>query len=109
MQFSVKSAYLSLKHEQNGKVLDLHGESSDKTKITQFWKKVRRVKVQDKVKIFIWRLYHNLLPVAVNLRNRGCEVILRCWFCHFLEESSAHVFLKCLWARAFWSALGGGQ
>lgn len=67
--FSVKSAYNCLKLSRDEMVLNLRGENSDLTQITLFWRTIWRSKIQNKVKILIWRVFNNFLPVAVNLRK----------------------------------------
>ncbi|KAL9684839.1 hypothetical protein QQ045_022280 [Rhodiola kirilowii] len=70
-----------------------------------FWKHLWRMKMQGKVKIFMWRLYHDFLPSALNLARRGCGSDLQCKVCGFGVESSLHVMLECWWAQAFWRSL----
>lgn len=92
--FSEKSAYNCLKQSRDVLIFNPKGESSDTTQSTLFWKTVWRSKVQDKVKNFIWRAFHNFLTVSINLRTRGCYVRTNCWFCDSPEESAAHVFFS---------------
>ncbi|KAL9679842.1 hypothetical protein QQ045_017713 [Rhodiola kirilowii] len=87
------------------KEADLQGEPSDKNKISLFWKKFWRVKTQNKAKIFMWKLYHNVVPVAANLIKRGCSVEAKCIVCGCKVEDAIHVFLKCWWAKDFWMRL----
>ncbi|CAM8888030.1 unnamed protein product [Rhodiola kirilowii] len=81
------------------------GEPSDPMKLKQFWQKLWRVKAQGKVKNFMWRLYHNAIPSAINLFRRGCQVDLHCPRCGSYFESTDHIFLKCWWAVDFWKQL----
>lgn len=53
----------------------------------------------------MWRLTHNSIPSANNLFRRGINVDQKCHICGFSEESTTHVFLKCWWAKSFWSEL----
>ncbi|CAM8966227.1 unnamed protein product [Rhodiola kirilowii] len=78
------------------------GESSDRSKSTSFRNKVWKLKMQGKVKLFIWRLFHDYLPTAGNLLQRGCKVDSECKICGFEYEISMHTFIECWWARAFW-------
>lgn len=54
-------------------------------------------------------MFHNFIPVAANLRKRGCETNMKCCFCDFPEETVNHVLLDCCWAHAFWNTLGLAQ
>lgn len=93
--FTVKSAYGYLKKKKDEHFLEKRGEVSDNSQTVLFWKCVWRSPVQEKVKNFTWRLYHNLLPVTSNLRMRGCETNGNCWFCGFSNETASHLFISC--------------
>ncbi|CAM8913937.1 unnamed protein product [Rhodiola kirilowii] len=103
--YSTKSAYKKLKELQMQMIRTEQGESSDRSKQEAFWKKVWRLKVQRKVKVFIWRVFHDYLPSAVNLLKRGCQTDPRCSVCGYEIETTTHIFLDCWWARAFWNKL----
>ncbi|CAM8893848.1 unnamed protein product [Rhodiola kirilowii] len=103
--FSTRSAYSKLREELLKSVRAEKGESSDRSKFTSFWNKVWKLKLQGKVKLFIWRLFHDYLPTAGNLVRRGCKVDLDCKICGFEYETSMHTFIDCWWARAFWKKL----
>ncbi|KAL9662387.1 hypothetical protein QQ045_027220 [Rhodiola kirilowii] len=68
--FTVKSAYDLIKAREEGRRVD-RGEQSDSYKLCNFWKKVWASQIPNKIKVFWWRLYHNSLPDASNLRRRG--------------------------------------
>lgn len=99
--FSVESVYDNLKQISEVALLEVMGECSDKSKIISFWRNLWRLKIQDKVKIFTWRLYHGFVPLGTVLSKRGCVSNKHCWFCNFREESANHVFLECWLAKAF--------
>lgn len=65
-----------------------------------------RSNIQEKVKKFTWRTFHNMLPVASNLNARGCDTCNLCWFCGCPNETADHIFLKCWWTSAFWNFMG---
>ncbi|CAM8943968.1 unnamed protein product [Rhodiola kirilowii] len=103
--FTTKSAYLGLREEQLLAIRSERGEQSDNSRITAFWSKVWRFKIQGKVKIFLWRLFHDFLPTAANLLKKGCEVDPHCRICGYRIETSLHLFIECWWARAYWDRL----
>lgn len=107
--FPVNSTYTCLKESRDVTVLGLRGEILDTTESTLFWKIVWRSKVQENVKIFIWRTFHNFLSVCLNLHVRDCDVRANCWFCDSPEESADHVFFNCWTTSTFWSCLGYQQ
>lgn len=101
--FSVRSAYSKLNDLKQVASAAITGESSDKREVGKFWKAVWRIKLQNKLKFFVWRLFHNALPVAQNLWRRGANLDLQCQICGLSLE---HTFLECWWAKSFWSELG---
>ncbi|KAL9687706.1 hypothetical protein QQ045_032113 [Rhodiola kirilowii] len=73
--------------------------------MTSFWNKLWRLKIQGKVKVFIWRLFYDYLPTARNLIKRGCKVEATYKVCGYDNETSLHTFIYCWWARAYWETL----
>ncbi|CAM8948389.1 unnamed protein product [Rhodiola kirilowii] len=103
--FSTKSVYMKLKAKQENVISAQKGESSDKRPVKSFWRQLWRLKMQGKVKIFIWRLFHDFLPSSLNLARRGCDTDLGCKVCGFKVESTLHVMLDCWWAQSFWKLM----
>ncbi|CAM8914848.1 unnamed protein product [Rhodiola kirilowii] len=106
---TVRSVYDFLSSQRESLVKNIRGEASDGSRVRQFWRKLWRVKGQGKVKIFMWRLFNNALPSAVNLISRGCEVETRCLKCGYKWESTIHIFLECWWSVEFWRLLMEGR
>lgn len=67
---------------------------------------VQIMKVELKVKMFIWRLTQNSLQTYHNLARRGVILDLRWQTCGYSLETTMHVFLQCSWAKNFWSQIG---
>ncbi|KAL9682248.1 hypothetical protein QQ045_014043 [Rhodiola kirilowii] len=84
--FSVKSAYDVIKSSSAEM-----GEQSDSRRVHAFWKKLWSSKVPNKIKVFCWRMFHNSLPDAMNLRRRGIDLDCRCKRCGFQNETALHV------------------
>ncbi|KAL9674682.1 hypothetical protein QQ045_002880 [Rhodiola kirilowii] len=93
--FSTRTAYERLLQEENKKIADTKGESSDNGTGKQFWRKFWRLTVHNKSKIFMWRHYYDAVPVDSNLRRRMCLADAKCVVCGLKEESSTHLFLQC--------------
>ncbi|CAM8905994.1 unnamed protein product [Rhodiola kirilowii] len=103
--FSVKSAYELIK--SSGAVRGLCvGEQSDSRGVQNFWKRLWAVKVPNKIKVFSWRLFHNSLPDAVNLRRRGISLDCRCKICGYRDETALHVVRDCWWAQVVYLECG---
>ncbi|KAI9174203.1 hypothetical protein LWI28_013648 [Acer negundo] len=62
---------------------------------TGWWKSLWKVCIPLKVKIFIWKAWHNWIPTKANLAKRGIKVDGICPQCNIEEESTLHA----LWNR----------
>ncbi|OMO62112.1 hypothetical protein COLO4_33218 [Corchorus olitorius] len=60
-----------------------------------------------KVKIFGWRLFHEIIPVLGNLAARGLEVDSTCFQCKTGHESVPHAVQDCDFAAAVWNIVKG--
>ncbi|WVZ67661.1 hypothetical protein U9M48_016710 [Paspalum notatum var. saurae] len=104
--FSVKSAYKLAVHIRDR---DLGKDASSSTAATVsgnndefMWHKLWQLKLPNKMKMFIWRLAHNSLPVRRNLVRRGVKTDTICPMCHRLVEDCGHVFFRCKRSEECW-------
>ncbi|KAL9691210.1 hypothetical protein QQ045_011629 [Rhodiola kirilowii] len=72
--FSSRSTYIGLKEEVDRAKKNDRGEQVDNMRVVSFWKTIRRLNVQPRVKNCAWRVYHDFLPSEKNLAKRGCDV-----------------------------------
>jgi hypothetical protein len=84
-QFSVKSYYLAL----------IHSDVSNLNK--RLWK----LKVLLKIKIFLWYLQRGVVLTKDNLAKRNWQGSVLCCFCH-KDETIQHLFFNCPLARSIW-------
>ena len=90
--FTVRSAYkLSI---DNYSVFGGASSSND-SNLRYFWKKVWRLPVPHKVKHFLWRACHDILPTKANLMQRKVLSDDICEECMLEAETSAHFFWSC--------------
>jgi len=68
----------------------------------QVWKKIWKLKVPQKIRVFWWRVVHEFLPARHILCSRHVEPIANYDVCEADEESIRHVLIECTVARAFW-------
>ncbi|KAL5857645.1 hypothetical protein ACOSQ3_005103 [Xanthoceras sorbifolium] len=61
----------------------------------QWWRYFWLLQLPSKVKIFLWRACHNILPTATNLLARKISVSPLCYRCHKYEETVAHALWGC--------------
>ncbi|XVE84743.1 hypothetical protein DITRI_Ditri17bG0037400 [Diplodiscus trichospermus] len=99
-QFSVKSAYHVARRV-------LGYEEEDSQLHNPIWRMIWSTNLFPKVKIFMWHLLHNILPLRSNLVRRGLAVPTDCCSCRDNYESAFHVFFECAMARSPWMLVGG--
>jgi len=89
--FSVKSAYLNLRHQHVGSSNEI---------FSLLWE----AKAMPKALVTAWRILLGRLPTYDNLIRRGLVVTSSsCVFCNVSEESTQHIFLDCALAQSVWS------
>uniref|UniRef100_A0A803P0S6 Reverse transcriptase domain-containing protein n=1 Tax=Cannabis sativa TaxID=3483 RepID=A0A803P0S6_CANSA len=88
--FSVKQAYLSLIKPRLG-VSNME------------WKKIWASPVQERIKLFLWKMKKNILPCGDRLRSVFGNSSV-CVFCKGNNDSLSHLFFHCSLARACWFA-----
>jgi hypothetical protein len=69
------------------------------------WKRLWRMKVPPKVRVFWWRVIHNFLPTQANLHYRHMERFATCTFCGSKPETIFHALVECEPAIQFWHRL----
>ncbi|XP_042958049.1 uncharacterized protein LOC122293560 [Carya illinoinensis] len=97
--FSVKSAYhlqvsINDSKSRQGSRLSNHGV---------LWKLLWKLKVPNKVKMFLWRAAKDILPTRANLYRRKIIESPLCPICHSFPETTAHVLWSCRAAQDVWS------
>lgn len=68
------------------------------------WIKLRRLRIPQKIKNFVWRAAREVLPNTYTLRRR--DVPLSCGYCASVNEDSWHVLLECSYAQNCWQQAG---
>ena len=69
--------------------------------ISKGWK----LNLPPKLKMFWWKVLHNGLPVADNLRKRGINIYSYCQVCGEEIETVQHMLMRCRVAKEIWSLL----
>ena len=69
----------------------------------QIWKKLWKLRVPNKIKVFGWRACHKILPTLVNLAWRKIILDPVCHCCKSLLESTAHAIWECGAAQDVWA------
>jgi hypothetical protein len=104
-RYTVRSGYhLQWRHTfgARGGQLALPGTSAT----NPVWKAVWRLKIQSKIKIFLWRALHGILPLKSILANRHVGNSGQCPVCSQAPEDVMHLIFQCDTAKQLWAALG---
>ena len=101
--YSVRSAYRIVynEHWQQAE----QGRASASGDIS--WRRIWRLCVPLKVRVFWWRVINGFLPAKGVLNKRHIEPVPNCDVCGADEESIKHVLMDCTVARCFWEHTQG--
>lgn len=95
--FSVKSTYATIvNHNTNAEV--------PTTQHPSIWKKMWYLQIQYILKLFIWKVFNNILLMRSLLENYislSADHTI-CPIYNFIEETTHHLFLECSYSRIFW-------
>lgn len=72
--------------------------------IKKFWKSIWRLKVPNKVKVFLWRVFSSALPTKAGLHKRKIVDDNLCDQCLAEVEDEVHAIWSCDCIRAVWEA-----
>lgn len=87
-KFSVKSGYfLAMKAKKSG---DLSEGSADR----RWWDCLWHLKIPEKIKIFVWRAFHNILPTWKNQAGREVGCSEGCGRCFNDKETTFHALIS---------------
>ncbi|XP_035545169.1 uncharacterized protein LOC118348227 [Juglans regia] len=98
-QFSVKSAYILEFDSKRAK----RGETSRVREVDRRWKDMWKLKVPEKVKLFMWKAGNEILPTRRNLQLRKIVEDSICPICKEIEETVMHVIWQCPAASDVWA------
>lgn len=73
--------------------------STSGTMSEKIWRAIWGSKVSQKIKMFMWKLCLNILPVKENLRKKRVDPNGICPICLIEQETMEHTFLLCSWTR----------
>ena len=110
--FSVKSAYkvgVMLRDRSCGSDAACSRVSTGKCQVNFDWNHIWKMRVPNKLKMFVWRLAHNSLALRMKIARIGIELDTSCPVCHRKNEDGGHIFLKCKHAKECWGRLGLGE
>jgi hypothetical protein len=83
--------------------LDGKSEASNTREIELCWKKLWKVKVPSKLRMFAWRLARSSLPIGEERERRHMATSAVCPICCAAIDSWRHSLLDCNLAKVVWS------
>lgn len=98
-EFSVKSGYYEVR---KNRMEPTATASSSVCVDGAFWKEIWGACVPQKIKIFIWKVCHNILPLRDNLWKKKVVQSKICPICQSEDETIEHALLLCDWTRPVW-------
>jgi hypothetical protein len=104
-RYTVRSGYhLQWRHEFGASAgqLTLPGSSA----LNPIWKTFWQLKIASKVKIFLWRALHGILPLKSILANRHVGNTGGCPICQLGPKDIMHLVFQCSAAWEMWISLG---
>ena len=93
-EFTVRSTYKRVEQQKRGQNREPKS-CGRKLRVSKMWKRTWSLKVKGKIKHFLWRLYHNLLPTNQQLAKRRMPIDTICKYCGKAQESVKHIFFQC--------------
>ncbi|KAL5537570.1 hypothetical protein UlMin_045558 [Ulmus minor] len=60
-----------------------------------WWKRFWRLRIPSKIRVFLWKAYHNWIPSSVNLAKHGVPTQIRCLICNEANDTTLHALWGC--------------
>ncbi|XP_027148760.1 uncharacterized protein LOC113749274 [Coffea eugenioides] len=105
-EYSVRSGYMVAKEmqQEGAGVVVQQGRSSRNEQGTEVWKFLWSLNMKYKLKHFIWKGLHNILPVNEVIKRRVGKGSELCACCGEQPETLEHMFFFCKHAELIWKA-----
>jgi ribonuclease HI len=101
--YSVRSAYRAIVDKNRGEEALRHGDSpSSSDNDTDVWKRLWKLQVVPKVRVFWWRVLRGILPDYGTLSRRHIRENSTCGICKAESETLMHALIECNHAKLFW-------
>ena len=99
--YSVKSGYkVACKIRKEA---SMQGESSMAGDSQLVWRKIWQMHIPNKIKVFVWRACHGILPTRANLLQKHVVEDSTCVLCKCTSETELHVLWECGVAQDIWA------
>ena len=86
-------------------ILDYNSNDASLSNSSQFWKSIWKLNLNDRLKLFLWKIAWNILTTKEclgqlfnSISNSSCSL------CKVADDSLNHLFFACIaWHQSFWS------
>ncbi|KAF7825156.1 putative RNA-directed DNA polymerase [Senna tora] len=98
--YSVKTGYRSMMIEVWSQLdlgLDIDGDAT-----TRLWKKLWKLPIISRYKVFLWRACLGIIPTVESLERRGMIISEDCCMCNNAPEDVFHALVDCLNLQILW-------
>ncbi|XP_075662942.1 uncharacterized protein LOC142632422 [Castanea sativa] len=92
-RYSVKSSYHTARILM--KEASQKGEGSNMMSSSKVWTRIWQLHIPNKIKVFAWQLFHNILPTYDRLRQRRILENNMCPICNRFPETTIHALCEC--------------
>ncbi|KAF7833369.1 uncharacterized protein G2W53_015702 [Senna tora] len=99
-QYTVKMGYRNAMLESWGQ-LNL-GLDVDEEATTRFWKRLWKLPIISRYKVFLWRACRGILPTVESLEERGMDIDELCIMCNNAHEDVFHALIDCPELQLMW-------
>ncbi|RYR05051.1 hypothetical protein Ahy_B06g084898 [Arachis hypogaea] len=96
--YTIKTGYHVARNER--RIQNNNPSTSEDLK--SLWQEVWNLKAPQKIKTFLWRASHNILPIFGNLFHKRITNTPMCPICLQEPETTEYALLLCPWTRPAW-------
>ncbi|XP_050245997.1 uncharacterized protein LOC126694011 [Quercus robur] len=100
-RYSVRSGYHTARYLWNE--LKQEGEGSNPRSSSEIWARIWKFRLPNKIKVFMWRACHNILPTLERLRQQRIIENALCPICMQAPETIIHALWECGVAQDVWA------
>lgn len=79
--------------------------SSSSNEFATWWRSYWAIKIPQKILIFGWRGFHEILPTYKGLHHRNVSTNSNCPLCGYGKDSNAHAVVWCTFSQKLWNIL----
>ena len=101
-RYSMRSGYHTARYLWNE--LKQEGEGSNPRPSSEIWARIWKFRLPNKIKVFMWRACHNILPTLERLRQRRIIENALCPICMQAPETIIHALWECGAAQDVWAS-----